>query len=66
MSAAHNAEDGMPIYEYRCQNCGYVFEKLVRMGASDVPPCPECKGSARRLVSTFARIGADCGPTGGT
>ncbi len=33
----------MPIYEYRCQDCGSKFEKLVRR-PSDVPDveCPSC------------------------
>jgi len=33
----------MPIYEYRCQDCGARFEKLVR-NQSEQPElvCPEC------------------------
>ena len=46
----------MPIYEYRCQDCGSKFEKLVRR-ESDVPEleCPKCgqKHLAQEL-STFA------------
>ena len=46
----------MPIYEYRCEDCGSKFEKLVRR-ASDVPEieCPSCgqKHLAQEL-STFA------------
>jgi len=46
----------MPIYEYRCEDCGNKFEKLVRR-ASDVPEieCPSCgqKHLAQEL-STFA------------
>lgn len=34
----------MPIYEYRCADCGHEFEKLVRRGI--VPACPSC-GAAR-------------------
>ncbi|MBN1814964.1 MAG: zinc ribbon domain-containing protein [Anaerolineae bacterium] len=33
----------MPIYEYRCRDCGATFEVLVRVG-TDVA-CPHC-GSA--------------------
>ena len=32
----------MPIYEYRCQNCGEKVEVLVRMGTSTPPACPNC------------------------
>jgi len=40
----------MPIYEYCCDNCGHQFERLVRIGA-EAPPCPECEGTVRKLVS---------------
>jgi putative FmdB family regulatory protein len=30
----------MPIYEYRCQECGASFEHLVRDGGA--VPCPSC------------------------
>jgi len=33
----------MPIYEYRCQDCGTTFEALVR--GNDAVTCPHC-GSA--------------------
>ena len=57
----------MPIYEYRCAACGQVFERLVRMGAAETPPCPACGwAEARRLVSAIARTGGDCGPSGST
>ncbi len=31
----------MPIYEFRCQNCGTLFEVLVRSSGDDVA-CPSC------------------------
>jgi len=40
----------MPIYEYCCDSCGHRFERLVRIGA-EPPPCPECEGAVRKLVS---------------
>jgi len=46
----------MPIYEYRCEDCGTKFEKLVRR-TSDVPEleCPSCgKNHLRQELSTFA------------
>jgi putative FmdB family regulatory protein len=46
----------MPIYEYRCQDCGTKFEKLVRR-SSDVPEieCPSCgQKHLNQELSTFA------------
>ena len=46
----------MPIYEYRCDDCGTKFEKLVRRSA-DVPglECPSCgKNHLTQELSTFA------------
>lgn len=31
----------MPIYEYRCPECGHEFEKLQKISAPS-PSCPEC------------------------
>jgi putative FmdB family regulatory protein len=31
----------MPIYEYRCTNCGEKADVLVRFG-EDIPSCPTC------------------------
>jgi len=31
----------MPIYEFKCEDCGFIFEVLQKMG-EDFPPCPNC------------------------
>lgn len=43
----------MPIYEYRCDDCGRDFEALLR--STTVPACPDC-GSAQltKQLSVFA------------
>jgi putative FmdB family regulatory protein len=47
----------MPIYEYRCEDCGERFEKLVlpgRQTAGEVR-CPACGGvQVQRLMSAAA------------
>lgn len=45
----------MPIYEYKCDDCGNDFEKLVRSASAGSPACPSC-GHPRVTVqlSTFA------------
>ena len=58
----------MPIYEFRCSECGCEFETLV-MKRDEKISCSKC-GSARvdRLFSSFAVHGAEskalpgCGP----
>ena len=45
----------MPIYEYRCANCGTDFELARPMSQSGDPAsCPNCKRPAQKLVSSFA------------
>jgi putative FmdB family regulatory protein len=44
----------MPIFEYRCDDCGTAFEKLVR-GSSPEVLCPSCgKEHVKKQLSTFA------------
>jgi len=49
----------MPIYEYRCEDCGNEFEKLVRR-TEDLQECPQCgQTHLEQLLSTFAAGGKD-------
>jgi len=59
----------MPIFEYRCDDCGNKFEKLVRRSAeADGAACPSCGcDHVTTQVSSFAArtngIGKDAAPT---
>jgi putative FmdB family regulatory protein len=46
----------MPIYEYRCSECGEKFEKLVRLSTSTSEiECPKCGGrKVEKLISVFS------------
>jgi putative FmdB family regulatory protein len=46
----------MPIYEYRCEDCGSKFEKLVRRASDESElACPSCgKSHLKQELSTFA------------
>lgn len=63
----------MPIYEYRCDECGEKFELLVRSVARQTAPtCPKCGSpQVQKNISLFgigsAGLGsqasaASCGP----
>jgi putative FmdB family regulatory protein len=41
----------MPIYEYKCSNCGAQFELLRKV--SDAPPkrCKKCGGHLKKILS---------------
>ena len=46
----------MPIYEYKCENCGYEFEEMLHFSDRDVPintPCPfpTCCGKVHLKMS---------------
>lgn len=48
----------MPVYEYRCEECGKRSSTLLSSYSSPDPPCPHCgKPALRRLVSSFATTG---------
>jgi len=46
----------MPIYEYKCSECGNVFEHLsFRSDSEDSVQCPSCGGEeAHKILSTFS------------
>ena len=42
----------MPIYEYRCDRCGAVFERIEGFDAEESQPCEVCgKGRMTRMLS---------------
>jgi putative FmdB family regulatory protein len=45
-------EEGMPIYEYRCEACGHKLETLQRLSDSRLTDCPVCgKSRLSKLVT---------------
>jgi len=41
----------MPLYEYKCQQCGHVVEALQRAKDKALETCPKCGGPLRKLIS---------------
>lgn len=64
----------MPMYDFKCQVCGKRFTELSSYDRRDDMRCPDCHGSTRVMVASFAvksggRVGASAGaasaPSGG-
>ena len=55
----------MPIYDYRCRQCGEVCEVFLRNPDGEAGKCPNCGSeSLERLVSTFSVL--ESGTSDGT
>jgi putative FmdB family regulatory protein len=46
----------MPTYEYKCDACGYIFEKFQGMKDKPIAKCPTCGGKVQRLIGTGAGV----------
>lgn len=55
----------LPLYDFRCRECGHAFTELVTWERRGEVRCPECGGAAEPRVSAFA-IGSGSGGGGGT
>lgn len=44
----------MPLYEYKCDQCGQVFEILQKFSDAPLKVHPECGGTVGRLMSSPA------------
>jgi putative FmdB family regulatory protein len=41
----------MPVYEYRCRDCGHEFEIQQSMSEDALTECPSCGGDLRKVFS---------------
>ena len=44
----------MPTYEYKCTECGHLFELLQKFSDEPVKVCPQCGGKVKRLIGPGA------------
>ncbi len=56
----------MPIYRYKCSDCGEEFDFLHKSpGASEEVVCPKCGSKkAEKLLSSFSVSGGDSSSSG--
>jgi putative FmdB family regulatory protein len=49
-------EKEMPVYTYRCENCGVQFERHQSFTDTPLKTCPECRKKALKKVITPTKI----------
>ncbi len=64
----------MPIYEFKCSECGLCFEEILPADYKQTPPCPQCKTNKKveKLLSASVQHSGSagsqasgCAPKGG-
>ena len=46
----------MPLFEFKCNDCGHQFEELTSSTTTELPTCPECqKVDTKKLPSLTSR-----------
>lgn len=46
----------MPTYDYKCKECGLVFEAFQSITEDALTQCRDCTGSVQRLISKNVNI----------
>ena len=46
----------MPIYSYKCKNCGEVFDKFTKVGGNGKVMCLHCQSDSQRIFSPVGII----------
>ncbi len=41
----------MPLYEYQCQQCNHLFERIQKFSDPPLKTCPKCGGPVEQLIS---------------
>jgi putative FmdB family regulatory protein len=44
----------MPLYEYKCQACGHLFEVIQKFSDAPIASCPKCGSPVQKLLSSPA------------
>ena len=54
----------MPLYDYRCTECGHRFEMLRSISERDTAKCEKCGGKVERVYQGKCAFGAPKGSGG--
>jgi len=46
----------MPSYDFKCSNCGHVFERFKSIKSKPHEKCPKCGEDAQRMISAGAGL----------
>ena len=46
----------MPTYQYKCKECGIVFERFQHFSDEPIKTCPECNGPVHRVIQPVGII----------
>ena len=46
----------MPIYMYKCRECGHQFEIRQRYSDDSLSECPVCEGNVRRVINSVGVV----------
>lgn len=49
----------MPIYDYKCSECGHKFNKLISIDQRDGVVCEKCGAKVERIYSGKCSFGAN-------
>ncbi|MBN1496862.1 MAG: zinc ribbon domain-containing protein [Spirochaetes bacterium] len=53
----------MPIYEFKCDECGAAFSEIRRIGDDKQVPCQECGSvQTKKLISSFSSLSSGSSP----
>lgn len=46
----------MPLYEYKCEECGNVLEVIQKFSDDPIEKCPKCGGTMSKLISNTSFV----------
>ena len=46
----------MPIYEYKCTQCGFTFDVLQKLSDPPIRKCTKCSGVTNKVISASGLV----------